>query len=145
MNSSEARELLADYLGDELSPDQRRGFEAQLAHDPELAAEVENLGGALAALGSLELPAPVEPVVRMPAHAFLRYAAVVLLAFGAGYWANAAVSGSGATPRSGEVRVVERSAARDFEMRMAAAYSSQPGRSGLARSLVALARASKRP
>ena len=152
MNPDEARDLLVDYLGGEMDRSQRERFEEHLTNDPALAAEVEGLRRALAAMRSLDDPA-AGPAVReaapRPRHgwtsALMRYAAIIVLAFGAGYLANSATTGPNEGGLPGIVRPVQNEAPRDWETRVAIAYAQQPGRSGLARSLVALACATREP
>lgn len=151
MNREQARDMLADYLGDELEPEQKRHFEAYLTADHELAAEVDALRGTLAALRSLDVPSAmgVAPDGRRLAGrrgaAALRYAAVFVFAFGAGYLANSLASGG---PQSPSPAPSESWSERDFgewESRVAAAYARHAGQSGLARSLVALAEVGQEP
>ena len=160
MNSDEARDLLADYLGGELSESQRRQFEAYLAGDPGLAAKVEGLRRALAAMRSLDEPAAAakghDTRASAPADnhaawrhkwtsALMRYAAIIVLAFGAGYLTNNVTTGPNESGLPAIVRPVQNEAPRDWETRVAVAYAKQPGRSGLARSLVALTHATREP
>ena len=75
----------------------------------------------------------------------LRYAAVVAFAFAAGYLTHGL---SGPPTRPGSYRIFQSDptdSADNWETRVALAYTKQPDRSGLARSLVALARAMREP
>ena len=150
MNRDQAREWLADYLGDELDDAQRHEFEAYLAGDAELTAEVEDLRRALATLRTLDEPAAGETAPWRSARSprlliLLRYAAVIALAFGAGYL----TSGRFGLPTSALTPTVVQppagGATDAWEKRVAVAYANESGRSGLARSLVALAHATRHP
>ena len=154
MTHDEARDMLADYLGGELDDAPRQRFENYLAGDAELAAEVESLRGALAAMRALDMPgaAPAMPekradFSRSAARTVLRYAAVIIFAFGAGYVTRNAASGP---PDGIPSAIVQpgpkaRDAAKSWETRVAIAYARQPGRSGLARALIALSHATREP
>jgi len=52
-HESEFEQRLAEYLGDELTPEERAAFEARLAADPAAAEQVRALEGARAALERL--------------------------------------------------------------------------------------------
>ena len=167
MEHDRAQDMLADYLGGELDEAQARQFEAHLTENPALAAEVDSLRGTLAAMRALDEPAATPaprdaaPLVKTdepPAlprvdnrapwrrmSGVLRYAAVVVFAFGAGYLANAVNRGP---DTSTPARVVEPApeapdGAGLWEARVRVAYAEQHGRSGLARSLIALSRAAR--
>ena len=152
MNADEMRDKLADYLGDELQPEERRRFEEYAATDPSFAAEVESLRETLRAMRSLDESAgeassgTTHGSARMAwarAPALLRYAAIILLAFSAGYL----VPDRSETPRdvstATDVQPKRATDQTEWQMRLAMAYSNSSSRSGLARSLVALARATK--
>ncbi len=150
MTHDEARDMLADYLGGELDDARRRRFENYLAGDPELAAEVESLRGALAALRALDAPYAAEKQAgssRSPIPILLRYAAVIIFAFGAGYLARNVTSGPSDSAPPGIVQPTPkaRDAAKVWGTRVVTAYARQPGRSGLARALIALSRATREP
>ncbi|MFH0983583.1 MAG: hypothetical protein V2A79_18870 [Planctomycetota bacterium] len=154
MNADEARNLLVDYLGGELDRAQTERFEAYLVSDPALAAEVEGLRRTLAAMRSLDEPAgarsaqhAVPATRRRGLPVLLRYAALIVFAFGGGYLTHEVTSGAGDGAQPAMVRPGRdgAGAASEWETRMAVAYVDQPGRSGLARSLIALARATSRP
>ncbi|MCK4659639.1 MAG: zf-HC2 domain-containing protein [Phycisphaerae bacterium] len=146
MNHDQAWGMLADYLGDELDESQRRQFEAHLADDAELAAEVESLRRTLAAMHALDESVSVPEISgglmgrpRRRTFAFLRYAAVILMAFGAGYFTNSLSMGRQANSIAGIVEPGSKGVSDNWGTRVAIAYANQPSRSGLARSLVALA------
>jgi len=170
MTHDQAQEMLADYLGGELDESQKQQFEAYLTGDPALAAEVDSLRRTLAAMRAIDEPvtAPVPWDGTPPARTddprasgaddrtvwkhgrmavLLRYAAIIVFAFGAGFLANAGARGPGVTTPSSVVEPAPKNQdrARQWETRIAVAYAKQPGRSGLARSLVALARAAREP
>ena len=75
----------------------------------------------------------------------MRYAAIIVLAFGAGYLTNNVTTGPNEGGLPGIERPVQNEPPRDWETRVAVAYAKQPGRSGLARSLVAMTRATREP
>jgi len=150
MNPDEIKDLLADYLGDELSPSDRQRFEQYLTSDPDFAAEVEALRRTLSAMRSLEVPgqwsAPGVTAARTGVARgaiLLRYAAVILLAFTGGFLVRGQ-SGTGSEPAPPSVVEPERPARQhDWQTRFASAYAENAGKSGLARSLVALAAATR--
>lgn len=141
MTRDELKAMLADYLGDELSLEQRQQFEAALVSDPEFAAEVYGLKQTLQTMRSLDVPvAAMEKqnyLVRtaiMPS--LLRYAAVLVLAFIGGYLARG--------PQFEQLQV-NRPAINnqsDWQLKFAKQYLEHPSDSSLARSLIALARSS---
>ena len=156
MNREEMQALLADYLGDELEPAQRERLEANLATDPEFAAEVAGLRESLALMRSLDR-ADAASAGRRPCRrvwwqtAVVRYAAAVLIGFGTGYLirdlARSQDKGAG-VPRAAldrpiapleEVPPEPRTDRPSWQVEFAHAYASQPSRSSLARSLAALA------
>ncbi len=152
MNRDQAKDLLADYLGGELDDVRRREFEAHLAGDPDLAAEVDGLRRALAAMRALDASAATptltntSPRTKLPrALTLLRYAAIIVFAFGAGYLTRHLAKGHLDQVRSGVVQPRAQEPAENWETRVAVAYARQAGRSGLARSLVALAQATREP
>jgi anti-sigma factor RsiW len=153
MNRQEMNDLLADYLGHELSPSDRARFERSMAADAEFAEEVAEMQRALAAMRSLEAPAELvgtEPRTALrfrPSQAatLLRYAAIVLFAFVAGYAARWATAGGRSSPSiaAPAPEPARNGAPGDFEQRFAEAYGRSAGRSDLARSLIALSRATQ--
>ncbi|MCP4594685.1 MAG: hypothetical protein GY842_28465 [bacterium] len=151
MNAEEARDLLAEYLGDELDSVQQHLFEDCLAKDADLAAEVDGLRRALAAMNSLDAPGGV--TARREAHqplrhwsaAMMRYAAVILFAFSAGYLTRNTADPNELASKPGIHQSTGSPEWGALETRVAAAYTQNPGRSGLARSLLALAQAAQRP
>ena len=148
MNRDEANELMADYLGGELSPADRLRFEAYLNTDPELAGEVAGLERTLATLQQLDAPGNVAQPRTEANHtgaprwwiaAALRYAAAVAIAFLAGYSLRGPAAES---PVSSPTRLVRNDAPDSrstYWHRVAVAYSRRANGSGLGRSLVALA------
>lgn len=146
MNSDEARDLLADYLGDELDDTRKRRFEAHLTDDPELAAEVDAMRRTMSALRSLDMPMTptVAPTAsRSPISTLLRYAAIVVFAFGAGYLTHNVTTGPVNDSAPTIVRPGSKTPPDDWETRVAMAYAKAHGHSSLARSLVALAHAAE--
>jgi len=143
MTRDELKAMLADYLGDELAPEQRQQFEAALNDDPEFAVEVDGLKQTLQTIRSLD-----EPVVTKVTHdeaarpaiktSLLRYAAVLVLAFIGGYLAR----GPQTTMQSQTTQQDKSSSVSDWQLKFAKRYSEHPSDSSLARSLVALARSS---
>jgi anti-sigma factor RsiW len=129
-------DMLASYLGGELSDEQRRQFESTLADDPDLATHAAELKETLELLRSLPAAAP-EPASPAPGRTMLRYAAVIALTFVVGYL----VGGS----RQGPVDPVDPARRADFETRLGDAYVKQTSDSGLTRTLLAIHAASARP
>ncbi|UCG32698.1 MAG: hypothetical protein JSU68_13655 [Phycisphaerales bacterium] len=152
MNADDIKGMLAEYLGDELSPEDRRRFEEYLDTDREFAAEVASLRCTLDDMRSLKVPG--EGAFAVPPRAaerrswpvpVLRYAAVILLAFAAGFlargWSGGEVGSSGAPPAIADFRPEQPPAG--WQMRFATAYVKNTSKSGLARSLVSLAQATR--
>jgi anti-sigma factor RsiW len=152
MNADEIKGMLADYLGDELSPEDRRRFEEYLDTDREFAAEVASLRCALDEMRSLKVPGE-EAFAMSPRAAgrrswpvpVLRYAAVILLAFAAGFlargWSGGEVGPSVSPP--GVTDFGQGRPSPGWRMRFANAYVENANKSGLARSLVSLAQATR--
>ena len=107
MDRKRFEDMLADYLGNELSPQDRRAFEEHLAHSAEDRAEVEALQAAVRCLSELPPPpvaaaSPPEPSARarrLPRPRVVRYvlrplayAAVLLAGVGIGWFARPAQS-----------------------------------------------------
>lgn len=148
MIRDEANELMADYLGGELSPADRSRFQAYLKTDPQLAGEVTELERTLATLRTLDAPGDVPHPRTAARHpraprwriaAVLRYAAAVAIAFLAGYTLRGPAAQS---PVPSPTRLVRNDAPDSrwtFQHRVAEAYSRRANGSGLGRSLVALA------
>ena len=154
MNRDEQNELLSDALGDELESSQRERFEKLLASDRDFEKEVAGLREALAALRSLGAAGPAATPVgtiaagrrRWRPATVLRYAAAILLAFGAGFVVRGSLVGregpSGRVakpmpPPAGDVPAPV--TVGGVEIRFADAYLSHRSSSSLARSLVAIA------
>jgi len=135
-------DLLADYLGDELSADDRHRFEAMQRDDAELAARVEGMRGAIEVLRTLDAGREqTDGVSRKPARSRgrgLRYAAAIALAFAAGWAVRSLWSPTpDVTPAPG--------APTPWERRLASAWDDQADQAPLARSLLAFARATGQP
>ncbi len=155
MNRDPQDPRLADYLGHEMDPAERARFEQELAVAPALAAEVAALRDTLDVMHRLDSPnrAPVAPSAggsRRATHRFstvLRYAAAVALSFGLGYIVRDATPSHAPIPEPKPVAQVEGQPAprptREWETRFARAYARNPKHSTLARSLTALAYATR--
>ena len=144
MNRDEIDAMLADALGGELDPSQRERFDQLLADDPRLAEEFRDLQRAVAAIRSLDdpasigerSPAPSRRALAVPWRAGMRYAAVIGLAFVAGFAVRAQM------PADSEAPPVAPWAAESpaaWEQRFADVYLFHPSESSLARLLVAVA------
>jgi anti-sigma factor RsiW len=155
---NDPRHLLADYLGDELSPEQRRSFEHDLADDADLAAEVESLRGALVAMRALDAgdapdssasPAPLAAIRPASRRGHLvRVAALLALAFIGGYLVKGMEPAPGVTRGPGAARTSEGQAndgvpAADRGTSFVKHYLDGNDRRGFGRTLVAYARATK--
>jgi anti-sigma factor RsiW len=178
MNDIDRDELLAGYLGDELNEADRARFEAMMADDADLAAEAAALRRTIEAMRALDAAAPgmgdapllghapgigpappkagVTPAtplarpLRVWGGAVIRYAAVIGLAFAAGYVMRGgetppALTGS-STARpiddaGGEAPLPAERAAGQWLRRAGEVYLNRPGGSSFARSLVAIAEA----
>ncbi len=155
MNRDPQDHRLADYLGHEMEPAERARFEQELAADPALGAEVAALRNTLDVMHRLDIPntAPVAPSTggswRAPPRlaTVLRYAAAVALSFGLGYAVRDATPSHAPTPEPKPTAQVEGQPAprptREWETRFAQAYARNPKHSTLARSLTALAYATR--
>lgn len=146
MTNEQFNDLLADWLGDELSPDDRTAFERELAANPLRRAEAQRLREAQDLVRALARPQPQlrqpHPAMLRVVAAALRYAAVIALAFAGGYMARGpdAPATQPAAPR-----VVEQPPARapgDSRLadRYAAALRKFPDSPTLSHSLLMLAR-----
>ena len=154
MSNDELNDLLADYLGGELGEEQRAAVERRLAADPALAQEVASLRGALDALRALDEPSAAPAALdeapamaaagRRPA-AVLRYAAAILIAFAIGYVVRDRRPGAPVEPPLAGGGSGSRTAVvvGDWRQDAAEAYVRSPRKSGLARSLMALAHAQR--
>ncbi len=149
MNRDEIDAMLADALGGELDPSQRERFDQLLADDPRLADEFRDLQRALVAFRSLNDPvsigerasAPSSRAVGAHWRAGMRYAAVIGMAFVAGFALRALM------PAGSKVPPVTPPAAESpaaWERRFANDYLLHPSESSLARSLVAIAHRTSR-
>ncbi|MBU0638208.1 MAG: zf-HC2 domain-containing protein [Planctomycetes bacterium] len=156
MNCAMFRERLADYIGGELEPEQHAVFATHVSECPTCRAEVRALQAAAAVLDAgvlsreeaaertATLAPPVAVAARVPRlarrprmiYAALRYAAVVALAFGAGYGAR----GWRVTPvESPPVVVVERQINPRLVHRLEQAAKRFPRSTSLSWSLLCLA------
>lgn len=145
MKPDEIQNVLADYLGDELDPARKAEFERALDNDPDLAAEVDSLRKTVQAMRSLDVPSVVLPALS-PAHppaaapprmlGIMRYAASILIAFTLG----AFVRDLSVAPQRIPQPPPGPSA---IHTRLAAAYNHNAAKSGLARSLLAVAHATR--
>ena len=140
MTRDELKAMLADYLGDELSAEQRLQFEVALDTDPEFAEEVDGLKQTLLTIRSLDEPVATnadqdDVARRVVKPSLLRYAAILVFAFIGGYLARG--------PQYAQPQVVHQenlSSESDWQLKFANQYVQQSSDSSLARSLVALAR-----
>jgi len=173
MNEAERDELLAGYLGGELTSQDGARFESMLADDPELAADVAGLRRTIEAMRSLDapgsvraagsgrasgsgrgtMPAPVMRPLRMWWGAVVRYAAVIGLAFAAGYFMRGGAGPEAQTgipaarPAEGadsDIALPAPPEAGEWLQRAAEVYVNRPGGSSFARSLVAIAKAGEK-
>lgn len=165
MNDQKSRELLADYIAGELDERQAAAFRAELEANPERRRLAQELEAAAAALGAnvvsceeaerrtealqlgdatLRAPSASEGAMRSirPRHhrlgAILRYAAVIVVAFGAGFFVRGWPSGDRqpvARPPTPSTPINERYVANFLE-----ATQSFPGSSSFSRWLLTLAR-----
>ena len=164
MNENNRDELMAGYLGDELSEAERARFESMMADDPELAGEVKSLRRTIEAMRALDAPGSGRPPgngrgtppmlvgrpLRMWTGAVVRYAAVIGLAFAAGYLMRGGggqevpTDVAAARPAGGAGREIARPVmpeAGEWLQRAAEVYVTRPRGSGFARSLIAVAKA----
>lgn len=173
MDAANRDEMLAGYLGDELNEADRASFESMMAGDPELAAEVASLrrtiesmraldapgrgralgSGRAAGSGDGSSPALVTSPLRMWMGAVVRYAAVIGLAFAAGYFMRGGVGQEALTDVSparpaeladSDIALPVPPEAGDWLQRAAEVYVSRPRGSSFARSLVAIAEAGEK-
>lgn len=170
MTYDELRERMAEHLGDELTAEQRTRFEASLEAHPDLGEEIRSLRRAMRSMQMLESEPQGANVKtsEVPRHVasglsrghLMRFAAMIALAFLLGYIvrgldpgdpADSRVTGLETLTPSGLERVEdsapERSERANVESRgtrFAVHYLSDAGRSGLSRSLIAYARATKK-
>ena len=147
MTRDELKAMLADYLGDELTSEQRQQFEAALVSDPEFAAEVDGLKQTLQTIRSLDEPIAVvvaqDDAIRpaiMPG--LIRYAAILVFAFIGGYLAHGSQTEQLQVNQTDSVNQPANKSFSDWQLKFAKRYSEHPSDSSLARSLVALARSS---
>ncbi len=90
MNCDKINDVLADYLGDELTDDDRAAVDEHVADCAACRAEVLSLSATVSSLRSLEPPVGARPVIRRTATIrwrprLLAHAAVLALGIGIGY------------------------------------------------------------
>lgn len=150
MKPDKIQNLLADYLGDELDPARKAEFERALDNDPDLAAEVDSLRKTIRAMRSLDVPSVVPPALS-PAHppgaaprmlGIMRYAASILIAFTLGALVRDVAMAPDSAPPS-RVITIDEPGPGAVERKLAAAYNHNAAKSGLARSLLAVAHATR--
>ncbi len=140
MTTDPLQDKLADYLGDEMTADERRDFEHELGQRPDLGQQAEELLDTVAALrqravGPVSGPAMARPSLPRREHGhtgWWSYAAAALVAFVAGFIARGAWPGNPTQP------VPESSAPRG-QAAIVAAYRDAPAESRFGRILIALA------
>jgi anti-sigma factor RsiW len=163
MNEERFQELLADYIAGELDQQQTAAFRAELESNPErrrLARELQAAAAALeandlsdqearqrteslslseiAARGADPTPETARPVRRLAA---LRYAAVIVLAFGAGFLARGWKSDVGEPPPPPTPATVTAPAINErYVAKYRQVMQAFPKSSSLSRSLLTLAR-----
>ena len=147
MTPEELNEQLADYLGGELDAERTAEFERTLNDNPDLAEGVQSLRRARDAFNGLKAPSVVPPVPAIPraAHAsaartlgIMRFAAAILIAFTLGVVARDVT----VTPAITDRPIVVRGDS-SVQQELGKAYARQSGKSGLARSLLAVAHATR--
>ena len=173
MNEREFQDKLADYLAGEMNAAEAEAFRAALAADPERRRLADELQAAAAALecraasdeeareataglrwDDLAARARRTPVrAERPAsrlrilNVALRYAAAIVLAFVAGYWArsSAAVAEREPAPivRGPEIGSVGTEAAEQYAASYVKAARSFPNASSFSRTLMALAKSGR--
>lgn len=171
MEREQIQILMADYLGGELAPDMAEDFKTSLERYPDLSAEVMELRNTLQALGAVRGPisdihtkdlykqdnqqmqdgaSSVYQVVK-------RYAAVILIAFIAGYishmttlepLANQQFDDTDKNFASQTDSIINRNNEKtnsndDWRNEFAEVYMTYPSDSSLARSFVALSKTSR--
>jgi anti-sigma factor RsiW len=174
MNCERFESLLADALGEELSAANRPAFEEHVRACERCRREYESASAALAAMRSL--PAPPVATVGVAKNgnaqagfgrsatkpyvlrwsALLRYAAAIVIAFGAGYLYRAeqplltATPGVGPAATVGSIDVhgvrgapsnrelLAHASPRSFEAALAGAHLQNPSRSDLAKCMIAM-------
>ncbi len=149
MNRDEIDAMLADALGGELDPSQRERFDQLLDDDPRLADEFRDLQRTLVAFRSLNDPvsigerasAPSRRAVAVHWRAGMRYAAVIGVAFVAGFAVRALMPAGSKAPAVTSLAAESPAA---WEQRFADLYLLHPSESSLARSLVAVAHLTSR-
>ena len=154
MKCEDFQMLLADALGGELSDADRPAFQTHLAQCARCRAEYESMSGAVRSLQALPEPRPVSVrrvggrlilsespprTLTLFSHGLLRYAASVLIAFTAGYALRAGLTPRDATSGTGVVQVADAGSKRDsLQVAIAGAHLRNPGRSDLAKCLMAM-------
>lgn len=147
MTRDELKAMLADYLGDELSAEQRQQFEAALVNDSEFAEEVDGLKQTLQTIRLLDEPVAAntnqDDVARSVVKpSLLRYAAILVFAFIGGYLTRGPqIVQLPTDPQANSIKTLS-SNPSEWQLKFAKQYIEHPSDSSLARSLVALARSS---
>lgn len=152
MKCEQFETLLADALGDELSDADRPRFEGHLAVCQTCREEYRSTASAVARMRSLPGCDRVSealdreaagsrtlPLRPSRAASLLRYAAAVMVAFGAGYAFRGSMTTS-ATAHVGPPRLVQTAAGsqRTFGRALLGAHREQPRKSGLAKCMIAM-------
>ncbi len=156
MNREEINNLMADYLGDEMSAAQKSLFEKALAEHTDLAEEVSELAKTLSTLRLAEIPAVIETEKTTKTHGLkkerattrFQLAAAVLIAFVAGFLFHGYLTGDRSEPTTRTVNVMQKEtnpiAYTKWERDFASAYNNQTTESKLAKSWIAFSRAMRK-
>jgi hypothetical protein len=149
MSEARDQERLADYLGDEMTGEERRRFEATVSRGPRLEQEVASLQRTLDVLRALDMPlalpsaAPASATQRRSIlRAGFRSAALVAIAFGAGYLARSAERPA-AAPAEPAATVSRPPRVSPSAQRFAEVWSANAGESDVVRALLAAAHATR--
>ncbi|MFO0837653.1 MAG: zf-HC2 domain-containing protein [Phycisphaerae bacterium] len=161
MNCDQFRESLAEFVGGELPASQRAQADEHCASCANCREIANGLMRAQAAVAETQLDAPEAAIraarIPLPRRApspaatqyrlvmgLLRYAAVIVAAFGAGYWSGFARDGGTSAghepPRVGEVAAVAPAIEARFAANYRRAATAYPQSSSLGLALMSLAR-----
>lgn len=146
MSSADFEDRLADFLGGEMSAEQRASFEASLRGCPADADRVRSLSSLAEEIRGLApaRPESVAPALRLRRAAALRYAAVIVVAFVSGYVfrAGTVVPGSRAEPAviSDASTASLRTPSESLTERFVRVAATKPGASTLSQGLLAIGR-----